>query len=301
MMLPNFIILVKLYRLFRTSHSTDLKGENRKLVTTEGPNTNNNYINSTAFIPTVNRLVYIYSEAYNKPFFLKTCNLDGSDKKTIKTFPAGTNVGLVKATSDGKIFYTLPGNSYPNQTPSKTFSMKADGTEEVEIKVPLYASISDPDLVSADGNGILSTNGYFGVIVNGIFDELKSFNVLLNEVKDQTLISDLSLSNDATKLTFAQKTGIAGQYEIRIKNVVKDAPTSTVLYTLNIPSDASEYSLSLHFVNGTKNILVSYGKFTFPKGSANDYTQCELLDAATGKVTQTWKFMGDEIYNPTTN
>lgn len=280
-------------------YSTDLKGGNRKLVTTEGPNTNNNYIYATAYVPTANRLVYIYTEKYDQPFFLKTCKLDGSDKKIIKTFPAFTNVGLVKAASDGQIFYTLPGNPFPNQTASKTFSIKADGTGEVEITVPFYAITSDPDLVSADGNGILSTSGYFGKLVNGTFDERNSFQVLENE--DKPKIQELSLSNDASKLTFAQKTATAGQYEIRIKDVVKDAPVSTILYTLTIPSDANESSLSLCFVNGTKNILVCYGKLTFPKGSTNDYTNCDLIDVATGKVNQTWKFMGDEIYNPVTD
>ncbi|OAQ41812.1 hypothetical protein A5893_01460 [Pedobacter psychrophilus] len=284
-------------------YSTDLKGGSRKLVTSEGPSnsTSNNYIIATVYVPTSNRLAYIYTEKYDQPFFLKTCNLDGSDKKTIKTFPAFTQIGLLKATSDGQIFYTLPGKPFPNQTPSKTFSIKADGTGETEITQQVYASTSDPDLISADGKGVLLNGGYFAVIVNGTFDERNSFNVLTNEEKDQTKIKQLSLSNDASKLTFAQKTATAGQYEIRIKNVVKDAPTSTVLYTLNIPSDASEFTLSLKFVNGTKNILVSYGKFTSPKGSVNDYTNCDLIDAVSGKVTNTWKFMGDEIYNPFTN
>ncbi|HTN20197.1 MAG TPA: hypothetical protein VL125_06960 [Pelobium sp.] len=282
-------------------YSTDLKGGSRKLVTAELPNTGNNYIYATAYIPTANRLVYIYTEAYDKPFFLKTCKLDGSDKRTIKTFPAFTNVGLVKATSDGQIIYTLPGKPFPNQTASKVFSIKADGSGETEITLPLYASISDPDLISTDGKGVLSANGYFALLVNGVFDERNSFQVLTNEIADKTKILELSLSNDATKLVFAQQTAVTGQYEIRIKNVVKDAPVSTVLYTINIPSDANESSLSLRFVNGTKNILVSYGKLSFPKGSPNDYTNCDLIDVATGKVTQTWKFMGDEIYDPVTD
>lgn len=282
-------------------YSTDLKGGSRKLVTAELPNTGNNYIYATAYIPIANRLVYIYTEAYDKPFFLKTCKLDGSDKRTIKTFPAFTNVGLVKATSDGQIIYTLPGKPFPNQTASKVFSIKADGSGETEITVPFYATTNDPDLISADGKGILSTNGYFALLVNGVFDERNSFNVLMNEDKDQTKFRELSLSNDGTKLTFAQTSATAGKYEIRIKNVAKDAAASTVLYNLTIPAEASESSLSLRFVNGTKNILVSYGKFTSPKGSVNDYTHCDLIDVASGKVNQTWKFMGDEVYDPVTN
>lgn len=282
-------------------YSTDLKGGNRKLVTSEGPNTNNNYIYATAYVPTANRLVYVYTEKYDKPFFLKTCKLDGSDKKTIKTFPAFTRIGLVKATSDGLIFYTLPGNPFPNQTPSKTFSIKADGTGETEITQQVYNSISDTDLISADGKGILSTSGYFFKLVNGTFDEANSFNILLNEEKDQTKIKELMISADALKVAFMQKTAVAGQYEIRIKDLIKNAPVSKVIYTVNLPSDSFDFSLEMCFVNGSKNILIKYGKFTSPQGSPNDFTNCELIDAATGNVTQTWKFMGDDIGSVLTN
>ncbi|MEO5910094.1 MAG: hypothetical protein ABIP95_04355 [Pelobium sp.] len=280
-------------------YSTDLKGGNRKLVVDEGPNnsSSNNYIYSTAYVPTANKLVYIYTEFYDKPFFLKTCNLDGTDKKIIKTFPAFTNVGLVKATSDGQIFYTLPGKPFPNQTPSKTFSIKADGTGETEVTQQFYVNITDPNLISTDGKGILSPSGYFGVLVNGTFDERNSFNLLLNEEKDKTKYKSIILSADATKAAFLLSTSTIGKFEVRIKNVKKDEPTSTVLYTLNIPADANQYGGTIRFVNGTKNILIYYGKFTGPKGSSNDYTNCELIDVATGKVTQTWKFTGDEIYN----
>src|SRR5690606_30043181 len=109
---------------------------------------------------------------------LKTCKLDGSDKKTIKTFPAFTQVGVIKATSDGQVIYTLPGKPFPNQTASKTFSIKADGTGETEITQQIYIAVSDPDLISADGKGILSISGYFAKIVNGTFDERNSFQVL---------------------------------------------------------------------------------------------------------------------------
>ncbi|WP_147387919.1 hypothetical protein [Pelobium manganitolerans] len=282
-------------------YSTDLKGANRKLVTSEGSNTGNNYIAEAVYVPKAERIAYIYTEAYDKPFFLKTCKLDGSDKKTIKTFAAFTDLGLIKATADGQIIYTLPGKPFPNQTPSKTFSIKADGTGEAEINVSVYAGVSDPDWISADGKGVLLSGGYFALIVNGTFDERNSFNVLANEEKDQNKISEISLSNDATKLVFAQQTSVTGKYEIRIKDVKKDAPTSTVLYTLNIPADADQYTLSLSFVSGTKYVLASYGKFTSPKGAANDYTNCDLIETASGKVAQTWKFMGDEIYNPFSN
>ncbi len=284
-------------------YSTDLKGGNRKLVVSEGPSnsSSNNYIYSVSYVPVANRLVYVYTERYNEPFFLRTCKLDGSDKKTIKTFPTGTNLGLVKAFSDGKIMYVIPGKLYPNQTPSKSFLINADGTGETEVNVPFYTNIEEPDLISTDGKGVLAPTGYFAIINNGVFDERNSFNILLNEDKDQTKFMDLILSNDAKKAAFVQTTTANRKYEIRIKNVVKDAPVSTVLYTVNILAEANDQAPKIHFVNGSKNILMSYGKFTSPKGSPNDYTYCEIIDTTTGKVTQSWKFMGDNVYRPTSD
>ncbi|WP_017256991.1 hypothetical protein [Pedobacter arcticus] len=282
-------------------YSTDLKGGNRKLVVSEGPYTGNNYFRGTAYVAKSKKMAYLYTEAYNKPFFLRTCNLDGTDKKTIKTFAAYTNVGIIKATAEGKIIYTLPGQAYPNQTASKVFSMNVDGTGETEVIVPFYAGISNPELISADGKGVLSEQGYFALMVNGVFDERNSFNLLLNEDKDQTKIRNLTMARDASKAAFIQTTGVDRKYEVRIKDVKKDAPVATVLYTVNINTEANDGTPGLTFVNGSKNILVSYGKFTSPKGSANDYTYCELIDTSNGKVVQSWKFMGDDIYRPFTD
>lgn len=282
-------------------YTTDLKGGNRKLAVSEAPYTGNNYFRGTAYVAKSKKIAYLYTEAYNKPFFLRTCNLDGSDKKTIKTFAAGTNVGIIKATSEGKIIYTVPGQSYPDQTASKVFSINVDGTAETEINVPFYASVTNPDLISADGKGALDQSGYFALMVNGTFDERNSFNILLNEDKDKTKIRNLTMSKDATKVAFIQTTGVTKKYELRIKDLKKDSPAAIVLYTINISADANDVTPSITFVNGSKNILVSYGKFTSPQGSVNDYTYCELIETSNGNVTQSWKFMGDDIFSPFTD
>ncbi len=295
--LSNVVFYVDTFAIY----STDLKGGNRKLIVSEGPNTNNNYFKGVDYLAKSKKMVYLYTERYDQPFFLRTCNLDGTDKKTIKTFAAFTSVGLIKATTEGKIIYTLPGKTYPNQTASKVFSINVDGTGETEINAPYYATMYDKNLISADGKGVLSESGYFAVIVNGTFDERNSFNILTNEDKDQTKIRNLTMSKDATKAAFIQTTGVDRKYEVRIKNVKKDAPTATVLYTINIISDADDGIPSITFTNGSKNILVNYGKFTSPRGSVNDYTYCELIDTSSGKVVQSWKFMGDDIYRPFTD
>lgn len=281
-----------------TIYSTDLKGENRKLVVSEGPNTNNNYFGGTAYVAKSNKMAYLYTEAYNKPFFLRTCNLDGTDKKTIKTFQPGTQIGIIKATTDGKIIYTMPGAAYPNQTASKAYAINVEGTGEKELTIPLYASIYNPELISADGNGILDESGYFALIVNGVFDERNSFNVLLNE--DKSKIRNLTMSKDATQLAFVQETSTSRRYEVKVKAIKKDAPAASVLYTVNISADANDDTPSVTFVNGAKNILVSYTKFTSPRGSSDDYTHCELITTNDGKVVKTWNFTGDAL-RPFTN
>jgi len=275
-------------------YSTDLKGGNRKLVVDEDLKSQNNYVTQISVIPTTQQLVYGYYDGVSRATQIKTCKFDGSSVKVVKTIASGSSVGFVKGIFDGSIYYQT--NTFTGgMIASKTFSIKADGTGETELQGFLYEFNIREAQISSQGKGVLSNSGYFGVIANGKFDERNSFNILLNEDKDLTKIKGLSLSNDAKKAAFLQSTTTLGKYEIRIKDVIKDAPTSTVLYTLNIPADADQYGGNIRFVNGSKNLLVYYGKFTSPKGSANDFTNCDLIDIATGKVTQTWKFTGDDI------
>ena len=280
-------------------YSTDLKGGNRKLVVDEDLKSQNNYIGKLSVLPKSQQLVYSYSLGVTQPQQIKICKFDGSDKKVLKTLASNqSSVGFVKGTADGYIIYQI--NTFQGSTiSSKTFSIKADGTEEKELQGFIYASNINESQISNLGKGVLGNDGYFFKIINGVFLEAESFNIFLNE--DKAKINNPIISADATKAAFTQTTGTIGKFEIRIKENLKTAPTSTVLYTLIIPADADQNDLSIYFVNGTKNIMVSYGKFTFPRGSTNDYTNCDLIDVATGKVSQTWKFTGDDIYRPVTD
>jgi hypothetical protein len=274
-------------------YSTDLKGGNRKLVVDEDLRSQNNYISQVSVLPSSQQLVYAYSIGFTSPQVIKTCKFDGSDKKVIKTLASNTSsIGFVKGTADGLIFYQT--NTFLGSVIStKTFSIKADGTDEKELQSFLYPAYISEAQISNLGKGILGNDGYFFKITNGLFAESESFNIFLNE--DKTKIEAQIISADATKAAMLQSTTTLGKYEIRIKDNLKAAPTSKVLYTLNIPSTANQYSPQIYFVNGTKNILVTYGKFTSPKGSASDFTNCDLVDTATGLVSQTWKFTGDDI------
>jgi len=280
-------------------YSTDLKGGNRKLVVDEDLKSQNNYIGQISVLPTSQQVVYTYSQVYTQPQQIKICKFDGSEKKVIKTLASNqSSIGFVKGTADGYIIYQL--NTYQGPTiSSRTYSIKADGTGETELQAFLYAPNINEAQVSNLGKGVLSNEGYFFKFNNGVFVEAESFNIFLNE--NITKINNPIISADATKAAFIQTTGTIGKYDIRIKDNLKSAPTSTVLYTLTIPADADQYSSSIYFVNGTKNIMISYGKFTSPKGSPNDYTNCDLVDVATGKISQTWKFTGDNVSRPVTD
>ena len=275
-------------------YSTDLKGGNRKLVVDEDLKSQNNYITQISILPTTQQLVYGYYDGVSRGTLIKTCKFDGSSVKVIKSINAGSSIGFVKGTSDGNIYYQT--NTFTGGTvASRTFSIKADGTGETELQGFLYGANINEAQISNQGKGVLSRDGYFGVIANGVFDERNSFNIFLNEDKDKTKFRTIILSADAKKAAFLLSTSTTGKYELRVKDVIKDVSASTVLYTLNIPADANQYSPHIYFVNGSSNVLVAYGKFTSPKGSPNDFTNCDLVDIATGKVTQNWKFTGDDI------
>jgi hypothetical protein len=279
-------------------YSTDLKGGNRKLVVDEDLKSGNNYIGDVSVLQAKQQLVYSYTTVYTEPQQIKICKFDGSDKKVIKALPIGSYVEFLKFFTDGNIFYSIITNNGPT-TSYRLFSINADGTGEKEITIPLYANVQNPDLTSADGKGVLNQTGYFSVITNGTFDERNSFNIFINE--EISKIKEVTLSNDATKAAFVQSTETQFKYEIRIKDVKAVAPKTTVLYTLNLNSTVGDQSPSLHFVNGTKNLLISYGKGNSGRLTGDSYTICELIDTTTGKLVDTWKFTGDDIYRPTTD
>jgi hypothetical protein len=279
-------------------YSTDLKGGNRKLVVDEDIKSGNNYIGYVSVRPGAQQLVYSYTKVYTEPQQIKISKFDGSDKRILKTLPSGSYVGFLKFFTDGNIFYSVVTNNGPTISVN-LYSIQADGTGEKVITLPLYSNVQNPDLASADGKGILDQTGYFAVFANGTFDERNSFNIFLNE--DKTKIKEVTLSNDATKAAFIQSTATPLKYEVRIKDVKAAAPTATVLYTITLTGGVSDSSPTIHFVNGSKNLLISYGKSNTGRLTADGYTVCELIDTATGKLVDTWKFTGDDIYRPTTD
>ncbi|RYZ94519.1 MAG: hypothetical protein EOP47_27695 [Sphingobacteriaceae bacterium] len=269
-------------------YKTDLTGGKRELVVDEDIKSGNNYIQGLTTIPGKGQVVYSYTTGYLDGSTIRIVNADGTGKKVIKTIPSGTSIAFIKGVGE-QIFYRTSVYSGTDVI-SKTFTMDADGSNEKELTtIPNGGGYITETQISSEGKGILNPGGYFMKLENGIFKEAESFYAFKHT--DETDMYDIAISADATKGAFLYKMSDT-KYEIRIKDMSATSSFST-LYTLNLPAAASR-SVNILWVNGNKNVMVYWGQFTSPQGSPNDYTQCELIDAATGKAV-IWKFTGDEI------
>ena len=276
-------------------YSTNLKGENRKLLVNEDLQSQNNYIMSTSIIPGSNKIVYSYTTGYQDPTTIKVAAADGSSKAIVKTFPAGERVGFVKGMTGNKIYYSVS-KTQGGATSVNYYSMNDDGTGETEIKGFPYYSFMKESTIGNQGKGFLANAGYFVKIKDGIFLEQESFNVLANENKTD-IMGDIVVANDASKIAWVSKTSTDGKYEIRVKDITTKTSTSTVAYTYTVPAEFKgnvfNDFFNIYWVDGNKKLLLEFGKFTSPKGAATDYSYCQIIDIATGTVGATWNFTGD--------
>ncbi|MEO6149756.1 MAG: hypothetical protein ABIN95_10240 [Mucilaginibacter sp.] len=269
-------------------YKTDLTGGNRKLVVDEDIKSGNNYIGNLTTIPGKGQVVYTYTTGYLDGTTIRIVNADGSGKKILKTIPAGTNISFIKGVGE-QIFYrtsTFVGGAIS----TNTYTIDADGSNDKELTgIPNGGFITET-MISSEGKGILDATGYFMKLEDGVFKEADSFYALnAAEIMD---VNDIAVSADASKVACLYRLS-DHQYEIKVKEMSKSATLSKV-YTVNLGDLVRP--IDILWVNGNKNILVYYGKFTGPKGSPDDFTQCELIDIAKGTAT-TWKFTGDQIGN----
>ncbi|MFD2145784.1 hypothetical protein [Mucilaginibacter antarcticus] len=268
-------------------YSTNLAGGDRKLVVDEDLKSQNNYIGLITAIPGKNKIAYTYTTGGSSGFVIKTADTDGKNIKTIKTMPASNFLGYMKGMSDGRIYFSYG----PVGAPGKNYVMDADGANETQLStIPPNGRI-EARQISTSGKGIIDESGYFMVLNNGVFAEASSFYLLANETK--TTIRQTAVSDDATKLAILYTTANPNVFELRVKDITKTNVAATLVYTVTLASDEITYNVNIQWVNGNKNVLVNYGKFTGPKGLATDYTKCELIDVAA-KTAINWKFTGDE-------
>jgi len=286
----NLVLYVDTFKVY----STDLKGGTRKELINEDLKSENNYITSLSIAPGTGKIVYEYLTGYLDPVTIKVTNPDGSGKKILKTFPAGTNVNFVKAIAGDRIYFGTSVTSAGLQV-KKYYAMNIDGSNEKELKgLSPFANISS-DQLSSEGKGLVTGDGYFVKINNDDFAETDSYNVLGNENK-ANIQSNLIMSADAKKIAFISRTATSDQYEIRVKDISTRNTSSIVAltYTLSAtgPGAIQFPSFGLCWADGSQRLLLSYGKMTFPKGSPNDYVFCQLLDLAKTDISS-WSFTGD--------
>ncbi|MES2807284.1 MAG: hypothetical protein V4619_01580 [Bacteroidota bacterium] len=280
----SLVFFVDTFRVY----STNLTGGDRKVVVDEDLKSQNNYIAQVTTLPGKSRIAYAYTTGGGSGFIIKTVGIDGKDVKTIKTLPSGQYFNYIKGVADGKIYfsYGTPGN------PAKNYVMGFDGTNETELtSVPSFSGNTDGTQIATSGKGIIDMSGYFLSLNNGVFAEANSFYLLNNETKAN--INQTALSDDASKLAVLYTTTDDKKLEVRVKDVVKANVAATTVYTINLAADEEKWNVRILWLNGNKNILVYYGKFTGPKGAASDYTKCEVIDVAA-KTATNWKFTGDQ-------
>lgn len=274
-------------------YSTDLTGSNRKLVVDENINSGNNYISKTAVLPVSGQIVYVYITGYQDPKTIKIVNADGSGKKILKTIPAGTDVAYLKSIDKDRIYYCTytPGNN----SSEKLFSMNADGGDEKEIK--LFLNPVNYNSISKSGNDILAGN-YLMKFKDGVFLEAQSFNVFTTiEISENYSVTELS--PDGKKLAYIKKTSKNNEFDLMVKDVEVKNGSATKILTCVVSSelvDDAQYTafFDIDWLNTSDKVILSYSKFTFPKGSPNDYTKCELVDLPAAKITASWNFIGDD-------
>ena len=273
-------------------YSTAFGGGSRKMVVDEDIKSGNNYIVTMTPVPTKGIIVYVYTTGYLDPTVIKTVKTDGTDKKIIKTLAVGTHISFIKGITDSKIYFST-NTTTGGVTANRKYVMDADGSNEKELTgLPGYGAFLSDTQISNQGLGILGSEGYFAKLKNGVFDELNSFQVFTNETKAD--IHRIALSDDATKVALLYKSSAGNKYEVRVKDNTKSAGKATTIYTVTLEANTSLDNVNFLWANGTKNIIFYNGKFTSPRGAADDYTKCELIDVEKGTATN-WKFTGDEI------
>ncbi|GAB3931001.1 hypothetical protein [Mucilaginibacter myungsuensis] len=275
-------------------YSTDLSGGNRKLLIDEDLKSQNNYITSFSVMPGSGKLIYGYTTGYQSQPTIIVANADGTGKKVIKTLPAGISLNFVKGLPNDMVYYGT--TLYNGATTTKNFySIKADGTGEANVNsLGSFADVRESSIASS-GNGVLSS-GYFAKLKDGKFLEQESYQVLENETKAD-IVGRVILSADATKIAFLRKTATADKYEVRVKDIFTRGTSSTLAYTYTVPTTGPgaipSVTPDISWVDGSGRLILSYGRFTFPRGVPSDYTYCVIIDPAKGTAGTGWSFTGD--------
>ena len=277
-------------------YSTSLTGTNRRLVVGIDTLSPNSYIGSLIRSNDGNKLYFLHNTSGGTPVIkLYGVNKDGTGLTMLKNMPAGgPEYSLLRATADNKIVFYQAAITPPSTFVNTLQIINTDGTNQTTLAaLPTGSpnifrlSVSVNRYISYDGtgSGTLQTGTISG---NSIGAPVNIGSALGS--------NGSSLSNDGTKIAYA-KVNAAGRIEIYLYDVATAASQLKFTHTVvaSIPL-ISIYDVSVRWVAGTDKILLGYGKFTWPSGSASDFTQLTLY-TLSNSAELTWRFEGDQIYN----
>ncbi len=295
-------------------YTTDLTGGSRKLAVAAETATVNEYLGNVQFSADGTKFIYSHNLSGSANVrTIKSCNLDGSNKKVLKTFAASENNNFLKVLANGKILFgtnTFTGGNMVN----KVFTINEDGTgETVFTQAGFGVSNSNYTHVSKTGQDLIlmavsapaqGTNysgrniSYLGWSATGTVTGERVIENSTDVFNDATKAGNVAINNDGSLVAFAVLNS-AAKFDIYTKETKAGAAARKLVYSITIPSDIpiiSTGSLKLSWLNGTDKLLAYTGKFTSPRGSATDYTQCYVITiGATTSTDVNWKFTGDDI------
>ncbi len=296
--------------------TTDLTGGNRKLALAAETTTVNEYIGDVQFSADGTKFIYSHNLSGSANVrTLKICNLDGSNKKILKTFGANENNNFLKVLANGKIL--LGTNTFSGgAVASRVFTINEDGTGEAAFTQAgfnvSYANSADLSKTARDiifysatppaqGTGYMGrTISYLGWSETGVLTGERVIENSTDVFNDATKAGAVTLSNDGSLVAFAVLSS-ATKFDIYTKETKAGAAARKLVYTITVPTDITgvrSNELKLRWLNGTDKLIAYIGKFTGPRGAATDYTQCYLITiGATASTDVNWKFMGDDIYD----
>ncbi len=290
----NLVFFVDTFRVYRS----DLEGNGLKSLVDEDEKSGNNYITKITYSNS-NKFVYGYKPA-NGSLQIKVANVDGSNKKALKTLSGNTGINFLGSFGD-KIMYTTIDYSGTNPI-IEIRTMAEDGSNDVKLNLPR------PTLAASNGSTFVSTtedysgtapsfSSYIVKFKNGTWDEASSFNL----AKVNGLLRASAISDDGNTLIYvvaADYTTLT--YDVFVMDISKRGNTAKKVLSHTFPTTgdgAIQFppQLSIALANGTSNILVGYGVDVDNQRYAtkNDYYYVQNIDVDKGTITKKWKIAGE--------
>ncbi len=271
-------------------YSTDLSGNNRKLVVgldTTNPNSYiSNWVTTTA---DAGKIYFRHHISGTSPSIKQyVVNSDGTGLVLIKNMATPNyEYGVTKLTTDGKLTFYQNQWSSPGAYTNTLQSLSLDGSTQTTLGTIPGTFTHLIWGINRAGDRFLSTQYsgsantvYAGTLISGVPSSPRSLPAGINK---------FSYNDDGKKVAYLKSVS-ASSLEIYVYDVV--AETSSLVATYTIPTGATD-DTQICWADGTNKILVSTGFYTFPRGASTDYTSCSVYTVGSSATPVTFKFSGD--------